>query len=78
MRADGLPDVFFTEEDMTLQDQESDGFAKYYKKPKKAPGKKVHSFQLSGARAGYGSLNITEGLVSCRALLGGLRNTAFP
>ena len=27
--ADGLPDVSFTEEDMTLQDQESDGFAKY-------------------------------------------------
>lgn len=68
--ADGLPDVSFTEEDMTLQDQESDGFAKYYKKPKKGSGKKVHSFQLSGARAGYGSLNITEGLVSCRALLG--------
>ena len=30
----------------------------------------MHSFPDLGARTGYGSLNITEGLVSCRALLG--------
>lgn len=64
-----LPDISFTEEDMTLQDQESDGFSKYYSKTESRQGKKASSFQISGPRTGYGSLNITEGLVSCQALL---------
>ena len=38
--ADGLPDVSFTEEDMTLQDQVSDGFANVIREAKKARGKK--------------------------------------
>ena len=54
---------------MTLQDQESDGFSKYYSKTESRQGKKASSFQISGPRTGYGSLNITEGLVSCQALL---------
>lgn len=35
-----LPDISFTEEDMTLQDQESDGFSKYYSKTESRQGKK--------------------------------------
>ena len=63
---------------MTLQDQESDGFSKYYSKTESRQGKKASSFQISGPRTGYGSLNITEGLVSCQALLKKPRNTESP
>lgn len=64
-----LPDIPFTEEDMTPEDQESDGFSKYYTKAGGRQEKKAHAYQISGARTGYGSLNVTEGLVSCRTLL---------
>ncbi|MFR9233939.1 MAG: hypothetical protein ACLVLH_13445 [Eisenbergiella massiliensis] len=52
---------------MTLQDQESDGFSKYYSKTESRQGKSqlLPDFR---PRTGYGSLNITEGLVSCQAL----------
>lgn len=66
---ENLPDISFTEEDMTLQDQEDDSFTKYYERGKKGSEKKASSYQITGPRTGYGSLNITEGLTSCRALL---------
>lgn len=66
-----LPDIPLTGEDMTLQDQESDSFSKYYTRHKKngEKSRKWKACQISGARAGYGNLNITEGLVSSSALL---------
>ena len=63
------PDISFTEEDMTPEDQESDGFSKYYTKAGGKKEKKAHAYQISGVRTGYGHLNVTEGLVSCHALL---------
>ena len=64
-----LPDVSFTEPDMTVEDQEADGFTKYYKHDWKNLGPKTKSYQLTGPRTAYGELNITEGLVSCQAIL---------
>lgn len=65
-----LPDIPLTEQDMTLQDQETDSFSKYYNKhPLKKAEKTLNSYQLSGARTDYGEMNITEGVVSCKALL---------
>ncbi|NLG05051.1 MAG: hypothetical protein GX567_14645, partial [Clostridia bacterium] len=64
-----LPDVSFTEPDMTVQDQETDGFTKYYKKEFKKTEKKPKAFQLTGPKTAHGELNITEGRVSCKALL---------
>lgn len=69
---EGLKDVPFIQEDMTLQDQESDGFSKYYSgKKSKAdkPVKKRKAFQISGPKTGYGELTIAEGMVSCQKLL---------
>ena len=64
-----LPDISLTEPDSTVQDQESDGFTKYYKSDKKNTYQKTKSYQLSGPKTGYGELSIIEGRVSCQALL---------
>lgn len=65
-----LPDIPLTEPDQTTQDQETDSFFKYYNKhPEKKGAKKLRSYQMTGAKTGYGDLNITEGVVSCKALL---------
>lgn len=65
-----LPDIHLTEPDQTTQDQETDSFFKYYNKhPEKKGEKKKRSYQLCGARTGYGDMNITEGVVSCKDLV---------
>lgn len=65
-----LPDIPLAPEDITVQDMEDDSFSKYYVKPrkglKKPRGRKP--CQIKGTRAGYGSLHITEGIVSSDAL----------
>lgn len=67
---EGLPDIPFTPDDITMQDLENDSFSKYYVKPpkgiRKTPGHKP--CRIKGVRAGYGNLNITEGIVSSSAL----------
>ncbi len=64
-----LPDISFMESDMTAEDQEADGFTKYYKQDHKKTKKKLKSCQITGPKTGYGELSITEGLVSCQAVL---------
>lgn len=65
-----LPDILLTEPDLTTQDHETDSFFKYYNRhPDKKGEKKHRSYQLTGAKTDYGDLNITEGVVSCRAAL---------
>lgn len=66
---DKLPDITLTESDITAQDQESDGFTKYYKRDRKKLAKTTKTLQLSGPRTSYGNLSITEGLVSCQTVL---------
>lgn len=68
---EGLPDVHFTREDVTLQDMENDSFSKYYKKPEKGRGSFVRRkkpYRLTGIRADNGNLSVTEGIVSGSAL----------
>lgn len=65
-----LPDISLTEPDLTTHDQETDSFSKYYNRhPDKEGEKKKRSYQLTGARTGYGDMNITEGVVSCQVIL---------
>lgn len=65
-----LPDISLTEPDLTTHDQETDSFSKYYNRhPNKEGEKKKRSYQLTGARTGYGDMNITEGVVSCKVIL---------
>lgn len=65
-----LPDIPLTEPDLTIQDQATDSFSKYYNRhPSKKGEKKHHSYQLTGAKTGYGDMKITEGVVSCKMLL---------
>lgn len=66
----GLPDALLTEPDLTTQDHETDSFFKYYNSnPLKKGEKKHRSYQLTGAKTDYGDMSITEGVVSCHALL---------
>lgn len=64
-----LPDIPLLEEDTTVQDLEADGFKKYYRHDWKKDHQKSKTHQLSGPKTGYGELSITEGLISCQALL---------
>lgn len=69
--AEGLPDIAITDADVTIHDLENDSFSKYYKKPEKGSGslvKKRKPCRITGVKAGYGNLNVTEGVVSSRAL----------
>ncbi|NCC01385.1 MAG: hypothetical protein EOM34_12045 [Clostridia bacterium] len=66
-----LPDLPFTKEDVTLQDWENDSFSKYYRKTVKDKTelqKREKPCRITGPKAGYGNLNVTEGLVSSREL----------
>lgn len=65
----GISDIPLTDSDMTVQDLESDGFSKYYTKIRGKGPKKLKTAQISGTKITYGELNITEGIVSCQALL---------
>lgn len=69
-RNEGLADVPFIPDDLTIQDLEDDSFSKYYAKPSKAQKKaaKRRPCRITGTRAGYGNLNITEGIVSSGSL----------
>lgn len=65
-----LPDLPFTPEDVTMADLENDSFSKYYTKFDKDGGKspKRKPCRITGTRAGYGNLNVTEGIISSSAL----------
>lgn len=67
---EGLPDISFTPEDITIQDMENDSFSKYYTRPTRDGQRppKRRPCRITGARAGYGNLNVTEGIVSGSAL----------
>lgn len=65
----GISDIPLTVSDMTVQDQESDGFSKYYKRIRGKKPQKLKTAQLSGPKITYGELNITERTASCQTLL---------
>lgn len=69
-REENLPDIALTEENQTRQDFESDGFAKYYSKESKGRKEKSRrTYQLNGAKAGYGNLQVMEATLSTSELL---------
>lgn len=68
---EGLPDLPITDADVTIQDLENDSFSKYYKKSVRGSGsimKRRKPCRITGAKAGYGNLNVTEGVVSSSVL----------
>ena len=70
-RDEGIPDIPMTDADVTIHDLENDSFSKYYKKPESGSGtlmKRRKPCRITGAKAGYGNLNVTEGIVSSKAL----------
>lgn len=64
-----LPDVSLHPEDMTLQDQENDGFAKYYTKRKGSKIKRPIAFQLKKIVPSYKTLQVSEGTLDVDVLL---------
>lgn len=61
---EGLLKQPLADESLTPDDHESDGFAKYYSRKQSGDKtKKIKSFQLSGPKAGYGNLQIMEGVI---------------
>lgn len=69
-REENLPDIALTDENQTRQDNESDSFAKYYSRESKGRKEKSRrTHQLSGAKAGYGNLQVMEATLSTSELL---------
>lgn len=68
---EALEDVSFLPEDVTIQDLENDSFSKYYTRLKKEKGERKRlrlPCRITGTRAEYGNLNITEAVVSNHTL----------
>ena len=67
---DGLTDVKLRAEDVTVQDQENDGFVKYYTKNTKKPRqKKERAYQLKKPRKENGPLQLRERILSVSEVL---------
>lgn len=65
-----LPDVALTDENITIQDQETDSFSKYYSKDApKHKKKKIRAYQIRGMLRERGSLQVTEGTLSVKQAL---------
>ena len=66
---EGLLKVELLDEAVTVQDQEDDSFTKYYSKEKQSKVKKAKAFQLKKPRKEFGKLQISERVISVKALL---------
>ena len=67
---DGLTDVKLRAEDVTVQDQENDGFVKYYTKNTKKPRqRKEKAYQLKKPRKENGPLQVRERILSVSEVL---------
>ena len=67
---DGLEDVQLLPDDVTVQDQENDSFAKYYTKSTKKPKvKKTRAYQLKKVRKENGELQVRESVLSVKQVL---------
>lgn len=66
----GLPDTALTDKDITVQDQETDSFEKYYSKDAaKRKKQKKHAYQIRGMMRERGRLQVTEGILSVKQTL---------
>ncbi len=67
---DGLEAVALRSEDVTVQDQENDGFAKYYTKNTKKPRvKKSKAYQIRKPRKDNGAMQVRESVLSVKQVL---------
>lgn len=64
-----LADIPLNKKDITIQDQENDGFSKYYSKQSIKKKSKTHAFQIKRPKKESGRLQVTEGLVSVQEVL---------
>lgn len=69
-RVDGLEDLSLLPKDMTIQDQEVDGFAKYYTKNTKKPRvKSSRAFQIKKPKKSNGAMQVRESTLSVKQVL---------
>lgn len=67
---EGLEDCSLLPKDMTIQDQENDGFAKYYTKNTKKPrGKSSRAFQIKKPKKNNGAMQVRESTLSVKQVL---------
>ena len=67
---DGLEPVSLLPEDMTVQDQESDSFLKYYSKDQKRPKeKKTRAFQIRRKKKDGNHLHVHESVAPVKEVL---------
>lgn len=66
---EGLEQVVLNEEKVTVQDQEVDGFSKYYSGHRKKKQKKKKAFQIKATKREHGKLQITEAVLSVKEVL---------
>ena len=67
---DGLENVILTEQDLTVKDQEEDGFGRYYNPDERgARKKKNHAYQIRRESKEYEELQIGETTASVKELL---------
>lgn len=73
-KEDNLPDVLLTDEQITVEDQENDGFIKYHSPDKRKKKEKViKAFQIRKPSKERGKLHITEATMSVGNVLGKAR-----
>lgn len=65
----GLPDIKLQDENITVQDQENDSFAKYYSEVDRKKEKKPKAFQLKHARTESSGLQVNEVVLSVKEVL---------
>lgn len=69
-KEDGLTDVEIMQEQISIRDQESDSFTKYYDpKTKIGRKKRAHAYQIKKIQKEYEELQVSEATVSAKALL---------
>lgn len=67
---EGLTDISLLPEDVTVQDQENDSFAKYYTKNTKKPRvKKTKAYQIKKPRKENGAMQVRESILSVQQVL---------
>lgn len=67
---EGLTDISLLPEDVTVQDQENDSFAKYYTKNTKKPHvKKTRAYQIKKPRKENGAMQVRESILSVQQVL---------
>lgn len=68
-REEGIREIDVEEEPITVQDQEADGFSKYYSDIRRKKEKKKKAYQIKAMKKERGKLQITEAVLSVKAVL---------